>query len=383
MSTRHWLFFAVAASLLGGAWTYRQQAFSQTTSSPTPGPSATAPPRVSALARLEPAGKVIKVQVPAARQMDRVVQWYVEEGQAVRRGQLLVRLDGATRARQEVEVARARVDQAQARLGQVLAGSKQGEVERQQGEILRLRAERERQLQIRRDDVARLHTDERLTRRNYERYRTLYDQGACSALELEQRELTWNAVQRQLQQAQGELVRSGDTLKAQLMSADGELRRIQEVRPSDVALAEADIEAARADMRKAQVALDECQVLSPQTGTVLRIHSRAGERVASTGLAEVAATNQMVAIAEVYQNDLGRLRLQQLCELTSPALAQPLRGRVVRLGQQVQRQNIFAEQAGEQFDQRVVEVRIALDGDSTGLAANWTNLQVQAIFEGP
>ncbi|MBT9588842.1 HlyD family efflux transporter periplasmic adaptor subunit [bacterium] len=382
MNVRTWVLLVCAALVLGAAWTYQQRVYSQTTATPSATPVVSAPPQVSALARLEPASKVIKVQVPAARQMDRVLQWYVNEGQPVRKAQLLARLDGAARAQQEVEVARTRVIQARARLGQVLAGSKQGEIDRQRGEILRLSAELERQQEIRRIEVARLETDERLTRRNYERYRSLYAQGACSALEVEQRQLTWNGMQRQVQQARGELARSGDTLRAQLLSANGELRRIQEVRPSDVALAEADIEAAQADLRRTQVALDECQILSPQSGTVLRIHTRAGERIAVAGLADVAATGEMVAIAEVYQNDLGRLRLQQRCQLNSPALAKPLQGRVVRLGQQVQRQNIFAEQAGEQFDQRVVEVRIVLDSASSPQASNWTNLQVQAVFEG-
>lgn len=339
--------------------------------------------QVSALARLEPSSKVIKLQVAAARQSDRIVQWYAKEGERVSSGQLLVRLDGADRLQLEVEVAQARVRQMESKLGQVLAGSKEGELERQRGEILRLESELARQKQLRHDEVRRLTTEELLQRRNYERFCQLYQQGACSALEVEQRQLTWNAAQRLLEQAQGELRRSQDTLQAQLVSARGELSRIAEVRPSDVAAAEADVIQAQSEVHRAQAHLQECQIRAPQAGTILRIHSRAGERISSSGLAELAETSNMVAIAEVYQNDLGRLRLQQPCRLLTPALDRPLTGKVVRLGQQVQRQNIFSEQPGEQFDQRVVEVRIALDAPSSLLAANWTNLQVQALFEVP
>lgn len=364
-----------------GGWHWSHQAHSQPASTPTP----TVPKvrQVSALARLEPADKVIKLQVAAARQSDRVLQWYAKEGERVSAGQLLVRLDGADRLQREVEVAQARVRQMESKLAQVLAGSKAGELERQRGEILRLESELARQKQLRHDEVRRLTTEELLHRRNYERFRQLYQQGACSALEVEQRQLTWNAAQRLLEQAQGELRRSQDTLQAQLVSARGEFSRIAEVRPSDVAAAEADVIQAQSEVHRAQAHLRECRILSPQSGTILRIHSRAGERIASSGLAELAETSAMVAIAEVYQNDLGRLRLQQPCRLLTPALNKPLTGKVVRLGQQVQRQNIFSEQPGEQFDQRVVEVRIALDGPSSLLAANWTHLQVQALFEGP
>lgn len=347
----------------------------------TPSPTPAAVTKVAALARLEPAGKVVKLQVPAARQQDRVLRWLAQEGQAVQRGQLLVELDGAARQQQEVNVAQARLQQSRARLQQVLAGAKHGEVERQQGELQRLDVERKRQREMRQDEFERWRTEEDLTRRNYERFRSLYQQGAASALDLEQRQLAWNTARRQLETARSELRRSQDALQAQIVSARGELERIEEVRPSDVAAAQAEVEASAAELERARVLLQECRIHAPQTGTLLRIHTRAGERISANGLAELAETNQMVAVAEVYQGDLGRLRLQQPCRLVSNAFDHPLRGRVLRLGQQVQRQNIFSEQPGEQFDQRVVEVRVALDPDSNKLARGWTNLQLQAVFE--
>lgn len=347
------------------------------TASPTP----EAIRKVAALARLEPAGKVVKLQVPAARQQDRVLRWFFQEGQAVQRGQLLVELDGASRQQQEMNVAQARLQQSRARLQQVLAGAKRGEVDRQQGELQRLAVERQRQKEIRQDEFERWRTEEDLTRRNYERFRTLYQQGAASALDLEQRQLAWNTARRQLETARSELRRSQDTLQAQIVSARGELARIEEVRPSDVAAAQAEVEASAAELDRARVVLEEFRIHAPQSGTLLRVHTRAGERISSNGLAELAETSQMVAVAEVYQGDLGRLRLRQPCQLVSNAFDRPLRGHVLRLGQQVQRQNIFSEQPGEQFDQRVVEVRVALDPDSNKLARGWTHLQLQAVFE--
>lgn len=354
---------------------------SQPTAPPVPSPTAAPIRKVAALARLEPAAKVVKLQVPAARQQDRVLRWYFQEGQSVERGQLLVELDGAARQQQEVNVAQARLEQSRARLQQVLAGAKSGEVERQQGELQRLALERQHQKETRQDEFERWRTEEQLTRRNYERFRVLYQQGAASAVDLEQRQLAWNTARRQLEAARNELRRSQDTLQAQIQSARGELDRIQEIRPSDVSAAQAEVEASAAEVERARVVLEEFRIHAPQSGTLLRVHTRAGERISSNGLAELAETSQMVAVAEVYQGDLGRLRLQQPCQLVSNAFDHPLRGRIQRMGQQVQRQNIFSEQPGEQFDQRVVEVRVALDPDSNKLARSWTNLQLQAVFE--
>ncbi|MFN8605982.1 MAG: HlyD family efflux transporter periplasmic adaptor subunit [Vulcanimicrobiota bacterium] len=354
---------------------------SQPSASSAPSPTATPMARVAALARLEPASKVIKLQVPAGRQQDRVLRWYFQEGQSVRRGQLLVELDGAARQQQEVIVSEARLQQSRARLQQVLAGAKSGEVERQRGELQRLSMERQRQKELRQDELERWRMEAELTQRNYERFRVLYQQGAASALDLEQRQLAWNTARRQLETARNELRRSQDTLQAQIDSAQGELDRIQEVRPSDVNAAQAEVEASAAEVERARVVLEEFRIHAPQSGTLLRVHTREGERISSNGLAELAETAQMVAVAEVYQGDLARLRLQQPCQLVSNAFKHPLHGRIQRLGQQVQRQNIFSEQPGEQFDQRVVEVRVALDPESNKLARSWTNLQLQAVFE--
>lgn len=377
--------FSLGSLLVLSIWHYRQVAHSQ----PSGGPSATptvaalpAPQAVAALARLQPADEVVQLQAPAARQQDRIARWFVAEGQVVEVGQLLARTDGARRLDQEVELARARVRLAESRLGQVLAGPKSGEVQRQSGELRRLEAELRRQRGIQQASISRWATEEDLLGKNYARFQELYRQGACSALELEQRQLAWESARRQHQQVQAEWLRLQDTLRAQLDSARGELERIREVRPSDVATARAEVEQAQAELRRAEVEREECEIRSPLPGRVLKIHARRGERIdAEKGLAELTGGLQMVAVAEVYQDDVQRLQPQQRCTLTSPALPSPLQGRIERLGQRVQRQHVFGDEPGEKFDQRVVEVRVMLDRPSNKLAADWTHLQLQARFE--
>ncbi len=347
---------------------------------PAPVEAAPVPSRVSALARLDPASRVVRLQASSARQQDRVLRWLVQEGQDIRQGQLLAVLDGEPVLEAARDQARARARQAEARLGQVLAGPKQGEVDRQRAEIRRLESERARQRAILAEQAARWRSEERQLSHNLERFRRLYGEGATTALEVEQRQLTWETALRQQRQVEQEAARSGETLDAQIAAARAELDRIQEIRPMDVAAARADLEAAQAEVQRAEVELAQCRLRSPLTGRVLAIRTRVGERISSQGLAELGSTGQMMAVAEVHQADIRRLRLGQTCELKSQAFERPLTGRIASFGQQVQRQNVFGEQPGEQFDQRVVEVRVALDPASSRLARSFTNLQLEATF---
>jgi HlyD family secretion protein len=337
--------------------------------------------RVSASARLEPADQIVHLQAAAPRQSDRIASLYVREGEQVKKGQLLARLDGLARLQRDWESAQARVLQAEARLEQVLAGAKNGEVERQRAEVQRIGLESLRQRQVLDAQISRLELEERQALRNHERYQKLFRDGACSRFEAEQKQLAWETARQQVEQTRREVRKISDTYSVQKQSAQGELNRIQEIRPADVESARADIAQAQAEARRIRAEQDDCEIKAPRTGVILKIRAREGEKIGSEGLLDLAGTQHMVAIAEVHQNDVGKLRLNQSCSFTSPALKEPLRGKIARFEPQVKRQNIFSDKPGEQFDQRVVEVRVALDGASNNVAGQWTNLQLEAAFE--
>jgi len=89
----------------------------------------------------------------------------------------------------------------------------------------------------------------------------------------------------------------------------------------------------------------------------------------------------MLAIAEVYQTDIGKVKLGQQAVITSQAFGGELRGKVSQIGLQVGRQNVFSNQPGENLDSRVVEVKIRLNPEDSKKVASFTNLQVQAAIE--
>jgi HlyD family secretion protein len=176
-----------------------------------------------------------------------------------------------------------------------------------------------------------------------------------------------------------------DRLRAELENAEAEFRRIDGLHKKGFASAsERDawhtrVEVARANLRQAQAELDYSVVRSPIDGQVLTVHTRPGERVGADGIAEVARTNQMYAIAEVYETDVTKVRVGQHAAISSTALSAPLKGTVERVGMKIGKRDVLATDPAADTDARVVEVHIRLD-DSKAVAG-LTNLKVEVRIE--
>ena len=136
---------------------------------------------------------------------------------------------------------------------------------------------------------------------------------------------------------------------------------------------------ARADLEQARAELEHTTVHAPISGHVLRLYARAGERVGPQGIAELGKTGQMCAVAEVYETDIGRIRLGQRARIGSPALAHDLHGTVDRIGLEIGKQEVLNVDPTAQTDARVVEVEILLD--ESAQAAALTRLQVQIAID--
>lgn len=135
----------------------------------------------------------------------------------------------------------------------------------------------------------------------------------------------------------------------------------------------------KAGLARARAALEKTTVRSPIRGQVIDVHAREGERVELDGIVELAMTDAMLAVAEVYETDIGRVRLGQRATVSSPALAEPLGGVVERIGRKIGKLDILDADPAAKTDARVVEVEIRLD-DAERVAA-LTNLQVEVAIE--
>jgi HlyD family secretion protein len=186
---------------------------------------------------------------------------------------------------------------------------------------------------------------------------------------------------KQLSEAKAILNRTNSTGSQQISEAQATLDRIAEVRPVDVEAAKAEVKRAIAAANQAKVNLDKATVRSPQDGTVLEIHARPGELVSNDGIIDIGQTQQMYAIAEIYQSDINNIRLGQSVRISNDSLPEELQGTVDSIGWQVKRQNIVNTDPSANIDARIVEVHIKLDEASSQKAAKFTNLQVKVVVE--
>jgi len=285
-------------------------------------------------------------------------------------------LDSRDRLQASLVQAQKQVAVAQANLSVVKAGAKRGEITAQQAEIARLEAQRQGDLQAQIATVARLQAEVQNAQVEAQRYESLYQQGAASASLRDSKALTLATAQRSLQEAQVGLRQIQTTRSPELASAVATLDRIAEVRPVDVAAAQAQVDEAIAAVQQAQAQLDLATVRAPQDGVVLEIHTRPGELIASDGIIELGQTQQMTALLEVYETDIGKVKVGQLTQLFADSLPNGLSGDVTEIGVQVKRQNVINSDTSANIDARVVEVRVRLDAASAQQVAGLTNLQV-------
>jgi HlyD family secretion protein len=173
--------------------------------------------------------------------------------------------------------------------------------------------------------------------------------------------------------------------RAELHNAEADLGRTLELFRSGVEAvtlrdaAQLKVDVARAEQQAAQAALDGDTVRAPIAGQVIAIHARAGERVGPDGIAELAQTDRMYAIAEVYETDIGRVKVGQRATVRSPAFDPPLGGTVERIGLKVGRLDLLDEDPAARTDARIVEVEIRLDDSARSAALS--NLQVDVEIE--
>jgi HlyD family secretion protein len=240
-----------------------------------------------------------------------------------------------------------------------------------------------------------------------------------------------DVLRAQLDEAKARQKAETDVSRARLRAAEGNRRRVLEVWPHRIAAQEAklakaidlvkDILAAReyllelkqqfdAEKADAEVQIDiaqasvdrvqsefpiaslERQITAAETRAkrltlygpcdcrVLNIRVKPGEEVGTGPILVVGDTERMRAVAEVYETNIARVRVGQLAEISSRALPKPIKGRVVRIGNMVFKNDILNVDPAARADARVVEVWIDLDLDESGLAKELTNLTVDVLI---
>ncbi|WP_027400731.1 ABC exporter membrane fusion protein [Aphanizomenon flos-aquae] len=377
-----------------------------------------APPQiVTALGRLEPETEIIKLSAPLALDGDRIVEVLVKEGDNVKLGQVIAILQTRDLLKNAVIQSTKQVEVAQAKLAQIKAGAKLGEIQEQSAIVERIKAQYTGDRQAQEENIARISaqwegdriaqtaTINKVTAElknaesEYKRYEKLFSEGAISSSVIDSKRLNVETAKQTLGESQAILNRINTTANKQLAEAKVALNRINttsnkqisetqaklnsiaEVRPVDVQLAQTEIESAIANLNRAKTELEAAYIRAPMAGQIIKIHTRVGEKIDKEGIADFAQTNKMMAVAEVYQTDISKVKLGQKAIITSQGFPGKLQGTVQQIGLQVNRQNVFSDQPGENLDSRIVEVKIRLTPEDSKKVSSLTNLQVQTAIK--
>jgi HlyD family secretion protein len=174
-------------------------------------------------------------------------------------------------------------------------------------------------------------------------------------------------------------------LEAILDNAQREMTRQQDLAKTSATsrtqldAATMELSIARADLAAAQARLELSVVRAPLRAQVLEVHSYPGESVGPNGILELAQTDRMYAVAEVYETDINRVRVGQAATIKGPALGPGVTGKVERIALKVGRMDVLGTDPIAKTDARVVEVFILLD--SSDSVAGLTNMQVEVEIE--
>ncbi|MEI6331167.1 MAG: HlyD family efflux transporter periplasmic adaptor subunit [Pseudanabaena sp. ELA645] len=336
---------------------------------------------VTALGRLEPEGEVMRLAAPVALDGDRLKELRVQVGDRVKAGQIIAVLDASDRFADEVTQAKAQVEIAQAELARVQAGAKQSEIQAQEATIVRLQADLRGGDAALSATISRWQAEVRTAETELARFQQLYAQGAVSASVLDTKRLTAETTRAQLQEALSNRDRLANSLQAQVLEASSTRDRIAEVRPVDIATKAREVDSAIAALNRAETNLAQAYIRAPRDGQILKIRTRLGEKVSNDGIVELGATDRMVAVLEVYQTEIDRVKVGQSATISGQAFQGEVKGLVSQVGLQVERQRQATNQAGENLDRRVIEVKVSLSREDSRRVAAFTNLQVQGKIQ--
>jgi HlyD family secretion protein len=246
------------------------------------------------------------------------------------------------------------------------------------------------------------------------RYESLYQQGAISRQVLDTKRLsaeintqqlteseatrarTVATLQQQIAEAKANQLKAVQTLQQQVVEAQetrnktiatlqkqideekAKYNRLLEVRPTDVEIAQSQVGNAIAQLRKAEADLMLSYIKAPIAGEILKIYAKPGESLKADGIAEMGQTNQMIVIAEVPEDSIGKVRLGQKATISSDngAFNGQLQGTIFEIGRKIGKKDVLNTDPAADVDARVVEVKIALSQQDSERVSGLTYAQV-------
>jgi HlyD family secretion protein len=319
--------FVLTTSLVVASRRSRESAASARAAAASQGPLLIAGP-----GRVEPYSEDIKIGSELSGRLKSV---NVEEGDTIRRGQVLAELENADYHAQ-VESSRANVVAKQAVLRKVINGARRQERDEAWSSVNEAKAVME-------------NAQSELRRR-----KELFSAGVVSREELER------------------YAREADVANSKYEAAVQQHALVDDhAREEDRSLAEADLQLAEAQLDEAQARFGKTFIRSSIEGTVLRKHHRAGESVSNSStvpdpILTIGDRKTLRVRVDVDETDVSKVQVGQRAYVTADAFGkQKFWGHVVRVGQQLGPKNVRTDEPTEKVDTKILETLVELDPGSS------------------
>lgn len=327
---------------------------------------------VRGLGRLQPNGGVINLGGPSG---DRIREILVREGDEIEKGSVVASLQSHADRLAAKELAASQLEEAKQRLAAVIAN---GEAQIHEARIhLRQINEigaMEIAAQEARINLLREQWDNSV--RSLKRFKSV-STDVAPRHEVERLEQAELQARGELASAQALLAKTRALQEINRLSAEAQIQTLTTT--LERSKSEIPIQSLRNSLQVAEEQLQHTLLRAPISGKVLKILVRPGEVVGVHPLLQMGNTRQMEVIAEIYETDIGRVRIGQHATITSPALStRELHGTVQRIGSMIARNKIFDLDPAADVERRVVEVTIQLDNHEP--AARLIHLQVSVAM---
>ena len=256
-------------------------------------------------------------------------------------------------------------------------------IERLEKELANARTELKRaENLVQKGDISRSEYDTR--RLNVETFeKEIKRARAAWQTTVKDKRLAAETVSRDLQKARATLATvvrdkrlAVETYEKDLERSRASYTSLAEVRPTDVAAAQAEVENAQATVDKAIADLELRKVKTYTSGKVLKIYARPGETVGNDGVLELGDTQTMFAVAEVFEADIMKVKTGQSSEIIVRTSGEKFSGTVVQVGSLIKKRDTLDADPVADVDARVVEVKVKLGAEASKQLADLTNLRV-------
>jgi HlyD family secretion protein len=347
----------------------------------TPG-SLPAKTKVAALGRIQPQNGVIPVfGLPG----DRITKLPVKQGDKVTTETVIAELASRTDRALERDLVATQLNEAR---GQRTAIEQAGQakIAAIDAEIAQLRSGRDSDLKAQDAKIAVLEFQTRQARDNWNRLKSL-QRTPVSAQDMEQSELL-------VRQAEGELtaaraLRTKTQTGYEQSDALAQAKRRAAVAELEEAIKRVPVASLADNLKLAERRYEATQIKAPVAGQVLKVIAHEGDPTGTQPIVQIADTDTMVVLAEVYETDIQELdiwldRGPVTATFTSRALpGEPLRGAVRRdqIARLIAKNQLFSMNPRDDIDRRVVEVRVDVRPESVARATRYVGLEVQVEFQ--